>query len=106
MSEGHQVHFLQCFVDHPANVRLRNALEASVEVQMLLWGEFLPQQIELRAHSYGKPDPVHISSDGQSFHPGIATSWRIQPRQNTYEARFSSSVGSQKPKYLILSDGE
>lgn len=62
---------------------LGNALKASVEIQVLLWGELAPEKVELRADSDQHADLLEVGFDGVALDPGVAGGRWVKASQHS-----------------------
>mmetsp|Transcript_19485 Transcript_19485/g.73716 ORF Transcript_19485/g.73716 Transcript_19485/m.73716 type:complete len:404 (-) Transcript_19485:1162-2373(-) len=107
VGKGVEVHLLQLALDDPLHqIALRNALDPSVELEVLPHGEELEKGIELRAVADSPPDLPLVVLDVKACDVRCPRRRRKLARQNAQRGGLSRTVDSQEPEALSARNPE
>eukprot|EP00160_Parvularia_atlantis_P010483 Unigene2049_Nuclearia_a/m.6374 Unigene2049_Nuclearia_a/g.6374 ORF Unigene2049_Nuclearia_a/g.6374 Unigene2049_Nuclearia_a/m.6374 type:complete len:589 (+) Unigene2049_Nuclearia_a:424-2190(+) len=83
-----------------------DALEARVEVQVLLDRELGPQDVVLRAHAHAPVDRIHLFADFVASQEAFAVRRLVQAREDANQRRLAGAVRTEQAKDEAALDSE
>jgi len=84
----------------------RHTLDPGIELQMLLHGQVIPKNVELRTEADLQLDGFELMSNVESRNPCVSFRGREHARQHRDQRCLASAVRSEKAKELTFLDAE